>query len=268
VPALECINGNVTFSNSTETALTMQSGDSLTVRNFNPPNRAFILNIWDWFIVAGYCFVKSPRMHDNYYGIRARVPAALPIPLLPWQHKQEVFAQDSLTAKIYSADASGNIEQMSLELYYEDVPGINARLISREDLVRRRKHTVIIETILTAPITGLYSPTVALNAVATQDLLKANTDYAVLGGMTDVLCQEITLRGPDFGGLRVGVPGCYTIRHEQAHFFEQLAHKTGLPLIPVFNSANKAGTFAEGIANSAAALTINANWVLNELAPA
>jgi hypothetical protein len=265
VPAIDTIHGTVTFSNSTVTAITMDSTDSLTVRNFKEPNKAYVLQMWSWLIAAGYVRLRSPRMHDNVQGTRVRIPAALAMHVLPYKHKMQVYAQDTMIGEIYSADASGNIEELMIQLYYEDIPGINARLIGPDELKARRRMTLAAECAPTALATGLYSSPVAINSV--YDLLKANTDYAVLGALTDARCSLVTLKGPDTGNLRVGVPGEYSVRHEYAHWFENLSYHLGIPLIPVFNSANKFNTFCELVGNSSTSSAINVSWILAELAP-
>jgi hypothetical protein len=264
MPALETIHGYVTYSNSTETALTMDGTDSLTVRNFRMPKKAFVLQTWAWLNAAGYTVLRSPRMHDNVEGIRIRFPAAYSMPVVPKKHKQEVFAQDTLIARLLSADASGNIEQMMMLLYYEDIDGINAHLITPEELKSRRKHTFVAEVAPTYNATGVYFTAAAINSV--YDLFKANTEYAVLGAVTDQRAALVTLKGPDTGNLRVGVPGELYSRQDMSHWFEDLSFHTGIPLIPVINSANKFGTFCEVVSNQAQASNINVSWILAELA--
>jgi hypothetical protein len=97
---------------------------------------------------------------------------------------------------------------------------------------------------ITVGSTAAYTGARAINA--DQDLLKANTDYAVLGMTTDLRVSAICLRGPDTGNLRVSVPGGADVLRARWPLRLVLPRcsrrRTALPLIPVINSANKGAT--------------------------
>jgi hypothetical protein len=87
-----------------------------------------------------------------------------------------------------------------------------------------------------------YGGSAAINA--TFDQFKANTDYAILGYVTDTAVMTITVKSADFGNLRCGGPGTNN-KIETRDWFVRLGVDNGLPCIPVFNSANKANTIVE-----------------------
>ena len=73
----------------------------------------------------------------------------------------------------------------------------------------------------------------------------------------------VTIKGPDTGNVRIGVP-C-TLRGElQSGFFMMLSRATGQPFVPVINSGNKNSTFIE-VATDENAGTFIATLFLAEL---
>jgi len=90
---------------------------------------------------------------------------------------------------------------------------------------------------------------VAVNS--TNDNLIANTDYAILGGMTDTRGCSVGITGIDFSNLRLGFPAEPSLRDETQNWFQQLTLAFNTPLIPVFSSANKAATTIDVETNGA-----------------
>jgi hypothetical protein len=123
--------------------------------------------------------------------------------------------------------------------------GQNARLFARGTAIKGRIRNIVGQRIaITLGSTAGYNGARAINADT--DLLKANTDYAVLGMTTDTECAAICLRGPDTGNLRVSVPGEPSLVHH-VELLVQAAEpgRYNLPLIPIINSANKGGTLID-----------------------
>lgn len=248
--ALQLLTGFVTAPDTTQTALTMASGDSLTVRNAAPDSPVRLLTTWADKQVRGILRVRSPKLHDNVQGIRLADIASEVQPLLPMGHQQRLYPQDALTVDLSGSATAGDIETACLLVYYPDLPGQSARFISPADLKAKMKNIVSVENSLATGTAGGYSGEEALNADF--DLLKANTDYALIGylcspvaGQTVGECAAVGWRGADTGNLRVGGPGTDTDRWLTNRWFVFLSEQFGLPLIPVFNSANKAGILVD-----------------------
>src|SRR5216684_1872148 len=126
--ALEVITGSATAPGTTLTALSMYTGNTLNIRNYNPPSKAYLLANWAFNNGAGVFRTRSPRLHDNVQGIRQRVDATDPRPIYPrWGFEQNLYAQDSLIAELSGSATGGKIEIASMLLYYTDLPGIHAR---------------------------------------------------------------------------------------------------------------------------------------------
>src|SRR5487761_2521003 len=105
------------------TALTMASGDSLTVRNFTPPAycnfEEALLNGTGTPVALK---LKSPMLYDNVEGIllaSSQVPAQF---LVPRMAPEKLHPQDTLVAQVdgTATDVCGAV----LRLYYSDLPGI------------------------------------------------------------------------------------------------------------------------------------------------
>jgi len=263
--ALDLISGFVTAPGSTFTAWTMAAGDSLTVRNSNPAKRTFLMEIWGHNNAAGTLVCRSPKLHDNVWGLRASVlPTDVEIEV-PLAVNQVLYPQDTLIAQQTGSTTGGQIESGGIMIWYEDLPGVAGRFIDVPTLNKRLVNIFTQETAITPGAAGGYSGQLALNAQF--DLMQANTDYAVLGYVVSARCCSVAIRGPDTGNLRCAGPGEPSKRDVTSQWFWLLSHWNQLPFMPVINSANKAGTFVDIVQNQAAtAVTIS--WIMAQLAPA
>lgn len=242
-PALEILNGFATQPN-TGLAWTMAAGDSLTIRNTDPSKLVRLISAFTTQQTAGILQITSPKMHDNVRGYHAINKAAIAQQLWPFGTFQRVYPQDTLGVTQSGSNTAGDIEMGSLLVYYDDLSGINGRFIDRPTLNKRGLNLMTSKNTLALGTAGGYSGSQALNT--TDDLMKANTDYALVGYTVDVLAGCVGYKGPDTGNLRVGGP-CDPAQHMvTSQWFSFLSDWFGTAMIPVFNSANKAGTFIDG----------------------
>lgn len=243
--ALEVISGRVTAPGATLTALTMNTGDTLVVRNAPIESIIRLLNAWTDNQVAGTFRIRSPRLHDNVEGIRLDASVSEVKPLLPRRIVQQLVPQDTLVAQLSGSGVAGDIESAALLLQYDNLPGVSARLIDVPTLLANTLHIMTIENTLALGVAGDYSGEEAITAEF--DQLKANTDYALIGYLVDTECALVGWRGSDTGNLRVGGPGDELGRDYTASWFYDLAMAYQMPLIPVFNSANKDAILIDGV---------------------
>lgn len=262
--ALELLAGFVTAPSTTFTALTMGSGNSATIRNTREGKKISLLQAWADNQAAGNFRIRSPKLHDNVQGIRLGVVASEVCPLLPIGASQRLYAQDVLTLELTGSAVGGDIESAAVLVYYEDLEGIAARLITADDLAKRMIHIFTVENTLALGTAGGYSGEEALNVEF--DQFKANTDYALLGYLVSVECAAVRWRGSDTGNLGVGGPGTEVLRHLTSRWFVMLSTELNMPLIPVFNSANKAGILIDGVQDENGADT-TVTSILAELTP-
>lgn len=259
--ALQAISGRVTNPGAVITALTPNTGDSFVVRNFQQgASNAYLESMWAMAGTAGVARIRSALLHDNAQGIRQRFTATDPAELLPDEVEQLLYPQDTLTVEMSGGGAETDV--LSLLLYYDDLPGVDSRLFGWDQLKPRVQQYMAIECDLTSGATvGQYGGQQAINA--NFDTLKANTDYAILGYNVDANCGLVGFSSPDFGNLRVGGPG--STRHEvTVGWFLDLSRKSGKPMIPVFNSANKGNTLVD-LVHTAAGAAVNLSIICAQL---
>lgn len=258
--AYEVLTGRATNPGATPTALTANSGDSFVVRAFTPTSNAYLEDVFASNANGGILRIRSPRLHDNVQGIRVRVAAGVVRGLLPDRTEQRLYPQDSLTVETTGGSAETDVG--AITTYYQDLPGTDARLALWEQVAPRIANILTVEVGISAASTdGDWSAGDAIDS--TFDLLKANTDYAVLGYETDVAVAAVALRGPDTGNLRVGGPGT-TEAIETRDYFVRQAVKHNTPHIPILNAANKGATLAYQVDSEAGAVN-DTDFVLAEL---
>lgn len=218
-------------------ALVAPSGDSLSVRSFVAPNQAWLELVTRMGTTAGFAQVRSPLFHDNVRGIRI-TPAESPSVFgIPGVAAQQLYPQDNLIAELSGGAAETDI--MALHTYYDNLPGGQARLHTWDDILPLIKSIKPISVAVTSSATvGAWVDT---PITQTEDLTHANTDYAVLGYMTNVNYGVIGVKGIDTANLRACGPGS-TQELPTTNYFAYLSQQRGKPFIPVFNSANKNGT--------------------------
>jgi len=262
--AIDTITGRVTAPGATLTALTMSAGDTLTVRNAPIDSMVRLLQAWTDNQVAGTFRIRSPRLHDNVEGIRLDASVSEVKPLLPERFVQPLIPQDTLIAELSGSAVAGDIESAAMLLYYDNLPGIAARLIDPATLLVNMMNLVTVENTLALGTGGGYSGEEALTAEF--DQLKANTDYALLGYNVDTEALGVFLRGSDTGNLRVGGPADELGRDYTRSWFYHLSMAYQMPLIPVFNSANKDAILADGVQDENGA-DVTVTWIFAQLKP-
>lgn len=241
---LQVLNGLAVNPSSTITPLTPLAGDSYTVRSTNMGADIELVQAWAFTTTNLLFRVRSPRMHDQAQNMRYLPTASKAWPLMPWGATQKLYSQDNMTVEITGGTSETDVG--SLLLYYNDLPGVNARLFMWAQLQPLIVNLTTIQVTLTSSATaGNYSPTVPLNG--TFDTLIRNVNYAILGWECPVAGVSFGITGVDTGNLRVGGPLAIESWLTRT-WFKELSAETGKPMIPVFNAANVAGTMADVVA--------------------
>lgn len=262
MPAIELIGGYVTAPDTTETNLTMNSGNSLTVRNFDQGSNAYLMSMWARVQGAGVFKVRSPFLHDNVQGIRFQTNITEPKIYLHPKFLQKLIPQDSLVASLSGSATGGDIELAAMLIYYDRLPGLEGRFTDFNSIKNRIKNIVTATNSITGGTSGNWAGEVVLNA--SYDLFKGNTDYALLGYQVNVSKGSIRWRGTDIGNLGIGGPADSVNKHLTNRWFVYLSEESGLPCIPIFNSANKSSIYIDA-QNDENAATFVVNSIFGEL---
>jgi len=264
--AIEVVGGFATNPGATLTTLTASTNTSFTVRGTDTSKNTWLASTWAFNATAGELRITSPRLHDQVQGIRTRVTASLTSPLYPVgfqnAYKQRLYAQDNITVQLSGGGAE--IDTATLLIIYEDLAGVSGRFIDVATLTKQGMNVVTVEVTVTAVATGNFGGGVAVNS--SFDTLIANTDYAILGGLTDTRGDTVGITGVDLGNLRLGFPAEPSMRDLLTSWFVTLSSGTGLPCIPVINSANKSATIVDVQTNGAGGTYI-LNLLMVQLAP-
>lgn len=230
------------------------SGDSLTVRNFALSDYALLIQGTRRGATSGFFRVRSPLLHDNVRGIMFTTGETPSLLGLPAEVAQKLIAQDTLIAE--GSGGAAETDLGILTIFYSNLVGTAARLHAMGDISGIQKSIKPITVAVTSSATiGAWVDTVI---TTTEDLTHANTDYAVLGYISNVALGWVALKGADTGNLRVGGPGSINVE-DTSNYFVWQAFRHNIPFIPVFNSANKGSTFVsvvDSAASTAATITL------------
>lgn len=258
MPSIDTVLSEVTNSVG-GTNVTLAPGDSLTVRSFQSPAQAFLENITIKGGQAALARLTSPYLHDTTRGITATSAQAPTLRTLPRQVNQPLSSQDNMVLFANSGGANSTI--VALHNYYTDLGASDARLAAWGDVSGLITQIKPVEIDVTASATiGAWNDTII---TTTENLLKANTDYAILGYNLDVACAVVALKGQDTGNLRIGAPGT-VLEDVSVEYFVQMTNETGRPHIPIINAANVNNTFVS-VADNAASTAVKVQLIFAEL---
>lgn len=259
--AYDSILGAVTMPTASPVLadMTAASGDSFTVRSFAQTDMGILEQIIFKAAHTATVRVKSPLLCDNVEGIQFISAQAPAVRSLPMDQGQRLYPQDTL--EVQGDGTASDVIAAVLNVYYTNLPGAASRLHAWGDIAPIIKAIKVLEVAATTNATaGEWEDT---SLTTTEDLLVANTDYAVLGYLTDVAVLAVGIKGPDTGNLRVTGPATTLLQNTDDYFIRE-SLRSGRPHIPVFNSANKNNTYLSSC-DSAASTAIKGQLVLAQL---
>jgi hypothetical protein len=185
MPAIDTIASYQGTVASTLAAGTMATGDSASVRALGPGGSArLIAAFYDDVTTPLAARIRSPLLHDPVRGIQFNPGAAAPAMLFPSEIPQPLKAQDQLTFELSTAAATGKA-LLAASIYYQGSGTLPARLFGWADIAPLVENVkpILVSVGSGANTAGQWLDT-AINT--NEDLLHANTDYAVLGITLDV----------------------------------------------------------------------------------
>jgi hypothetical protein len=247
-------------------AMTAVAGglDSLSIRNARAGTDILTLAMWTNSQAVGVTQMLVTSGHDFVRNWRYRNLALTPDNKVPYGFPLHFKPQDALTLTQVGSAVGGDVETVHMLNWYEDLPGSEANLINTAELRRRGVQLLTVEDTTTATAASQYSGPRNINQAA--DLFKADTEYAILGAVCGANCGALAIQGVDFANLHVGIPGLQIDSNWTKDWFIMLSEMHDVPCIPVFSSANRAGTVITNVTNELLT-AVPFSLVLCQLAP-
>lgn len=227
--------------------VTTASGDPLGVRYFVPGSKCKLVNV----LLQGSSAPRririiSPRLHDNVTGISWQALESPTEFLYSPEWGQDLYQNDTLTVQMDAAASSDTVSV--LQIYYSNLQGVNANLKTWAEI---KDHIINIKPVevgtTSSGTIGTWSDTVI---TTTENQLKADYNYALLGFTESANLAAVGLKGPDTGNLRITCPAA-TPTLMLTDYFPFLSRTYGLPMIPVINANNRNATYISTAANTA-----------------
>jgi len=235
---MELLSASATAAATTGTAATAIGTDSLIIKNGR--GAIDIIAFWQTNQTAGFGQIIFPSGHDTTRGWRAGVGVGVNVGQLALRQTISVNPQEALAVLIAATAVAGDVENVSMLVRYKDFPGINARLMTEDQVLRQTEKLTTVENSLASTAGPSYGTPELITADS--DLLLANRDYALLGLTCRTAVHCIYISSPDFGNVRVGAPGM--LRYDLgSQWFMLQSRLHNEPLVPVFNSGNKSNIF-------------------------
>ena len=237
------IAGSLAATAAVPTQVVMFGNDSRVVRSFSSGKKAYLLAINAvGHTTTGPISIKSPKFHDNVNGIYFPTINGTDLPL-PMEFLQPLYSQDNLDILFVDTLGAGDWDNVALEIYYEEQLGNMGNYIMPDALKGKVANIVTVE--MSHAVVGALGYQAGHNITLVTDLLKANTNYALLGYQTrgDQFCAGFM--GPCTGNMRIMLPSIGMDQNEEANYFIRQSQRSGLPCIPVMNSADRYATFVD-----------------------
>lgn len=258
--AIDTVAFTATNPGAAGAAAVVNPGDSFAIRAFASPAFGRI----DWLsrqgATEGFVQVKSPRFHDAQRGLQLIESETPAVRLLPQDVGQPVYPADNLTVVLSGGTAE--VDAGAFGVYYSDLGGGSSRYYQWGDISGSVVNLKPVEVDVAAQATsGAWTDT-KINA--TEDNLKADVYYAVLGYTVDAAAIAVGIKGPETGNYRCCGPGS-TLTIATDEYFVRMAERHGRPYIPVINANNRNNIFVSTALVSTAA-TPKVQLILAELA--
>lgn len=229
--AFEVVFGSATNPRATITECTAAAGQNFQVKASDA--NATLNQIWGFNASGGIIRVRSPRMHDDVQGIRARVNRSLPQVLLPYDVAEQLYSTDTLIVETSGGEAE--TDNVFLLIHYPALPGSEGRLMHDTEVMPNIDAVIGVELSARTGAVGRWGAPIALNT--SMDLFQRPRNYAILGYQLSAACGAIVFSGTDVGPLRHGGPGMEE-PDVTSEWFVGLARESKQAAIPVFNSQN------------------------------
>lgn len=225
-------------------ALTPGSGDSNTFQNFTMGSEAFLAEVRA--IDTAHSMLVSliaSRFHDQVLGIAGYVPSGAtlapvnrPVSISPAGVDQPIYPSDVMTVQVLGT--ANDHAQVSVVVYYADLPGIAANLRTWQAVKPHVVNMVGVQVTVdpSSLAQGDWSTPVSISAAGRR--LDAGKYYALMGFTGATPLGAVGVQAFETGNLRVGGPLLGDADHDSA-IFKNLSELYGTALIPVIAGNNQ-----------------------------
>jgi hypothetical protein len=242
-------------------AVAAGQGMTFTVRNAALQSQVLLTDYWREGTHVGRIQISSPNLVPVANGIRINTAAGLSDFMAPSWDYQALIPQDTLL--VQDTGTAADVDLVAIQSYYANLPGGQMTLKSPGDVVNQDTFVFGWPVAVTSGATAGNQGTALVTT--TVDSSTANTWYALLGLETDVQLGVIGLSGVDTSQLLCGCPGDINPRRMRSYFVDK-SNETGLPCIPMWNSANKGSTNIVAI-DHATSVAANVTMILGQMPP-
>jgi len=225
--------------------LTPGTGDSATFQTFTPGTPAYLADVAG-VDTASPCEISliASRFHDQIEGIAGWIPDGST--LAPVNRSTSIsppgFDQPIYPADVLSVRALGTAADkvnVTLRLYYQDLPGISAVLRTYEAVKGATLNLVGVDVALDASSgasQGDWSLGVSLSAAGRR--LDAGKYYAILGFTAAEPLAAVAVTSFETGNIKIGGP-VIADGEKDAYQLAEVARLYQQPLVPVINGNNQ-----------------------------
>ena len=221
-------------------AMTPGTGDSFTLRAQDANAGMYLISMHASMSVASGVYIRSPRMHDNVTDLQFLIPAYTGFQPCFMGLRQPLVPQDNLSVVRLAGGAAAVPDLLAFTIYYENLVGAAGNLFTWDSIKDSIKNLTTVTVTAGAPATGQWTSSGAINV--TQDLLKANTNYAILAAHSIPGACIVAVSGPCTGNVRLGIPTRNLGYDLGSRYLVDLSRISGLATIPVMKSADKGAT--------------------------
>ena len=248
---LELVCGFVTAVSSTITAVTLcDSAVTNVVRGDTGAEKIVMLPPFAFTQLTGVARIRSTGFPENAQGFRAQHKAGVVEPLAPMSilTQYEPKPNETLTIELSGSSTSGDLDMIAVPILYQNPKNYLASYIGLAELNERRMGKIqAIENTITTPTSGAWGTSEAITAEF--DVLNADTDYAVVGYLTNSNILAVGYSGTVTGNYRTGGPGDGAKNTVTENWFLDLTRGTGFDLIPTFRGDAATKFFVNAVTN-------------------
>ena len=183
-------------------AMTPGTGQSFTLRSQDTSRMLKLMNVSAMFAVLSNLSIRSARMHDNVRGI------AFTLAVTAWADyltniNQDLIQQDNINVIAGIGGGAATNDCAAMAVWCEDIAGAPGNLFTWDFIKPYIKNIMMQEVTLAAAVAGNWDAGARLNV--SQDLMKANTKYALLGCLAGQGSGLFSIAGPSTGNVKLGI---------------------------------------------------------------